>query len=225
MANLNNALFKDRMTVKTTGFDRLDELLTRLEDTAEKMPENLLKDTKEDALAMSRELSTNFQNAIARLPDRERKDLPVFTTYITNIRGGYNIAIAGKDIWYYEFGTGDQGERSGYPKKALENRNYKYNAGPKVIHKGEADDWLSFQELPAWYIGFINKNKGARYGNWWMSPHGISNGIPAGKFFYDTVRDFKDSLTSDEEEMGYELSRHSIHLKVRDAILKGKKWR
>lgn len=220
MANLSKALFKDKLSVgvDTAGFNDLDKLITRLEDATEKMPESLEKATREDALAISREMSNNFSSFIASLPRWEKTDLPVFTTYITNIRGGYNIAIEGTDIRYYEYGTGDQGINSNYPPIFdIKSGKYVYNAGPKVIHAG-----TSLSEAPQWYVGMVTKHPEKAAGNWWMSPHGPSNGIPAGKFFYYAVKDFRDGLTSDKEAMKWSLGRKSIHIKIRNGLLKGK---
>lgn len=225
MANLNNAVLKAKFTVDTGGFKDFEKLINRLEETVEEMPETIDKWTLDDATQMSRNLTTEYQNYLASLPQREQKDLHSATTYITKINGGYNVAITGKDVLYHEFGTGDQGASSGYPSKAaLNSRGYIYNAGPKVIHPGEADDFLSYQDLPAWYIGFINKHPEAGSHNWWMSPHGISNGIPAGAFTYRTYSTFYDDLQSDQESAKWSLGKKSVHLKVRNKITKGK-WK
>lgn len=225
MANLNNAVIKAKFTTKDGEFKDFEKLINRLEDAVEEMPETIDKWTLDDATQMSRNLTTAYQNYLSSLPDKEKKDLHTATTYITKINGGYNVAISGKDILYHEFGTGDQGAWSGYPsKKALQLHNYEYNAGPKVIHAGEADDYLSYQDLPNWYIGFIGKHPNLGNRNWWMSPHGISNGIPAGAFTYDTYSTFYNDLQSDQESAKWSLGKKSVHLKVRNKITKGK-WK
>ena len=185
---------------KEKGWDKLSDLIDSFEEI---VGNNIEKAMEEDAKNIAAELATNFDDYITNNSGKKEFKKTYNPTIRINKEGNrYDISMTGKNLLYYEFGTGDTGERTngGYSKSELARYGYKYNDGPNVIRAGEANDYLSFQDLPKWYIGFLHKHPGIDRHNWWMSPYGISNGIEAGLFMYHTWDNYVRGLAGDDED-------------------------
>lgn len=225
MPNLSKAINK----ISTNSIDGIDDLL-KLEDNLLNISENLPKDAKKlveyDANTILVDLLAGYIDYTDRyLPEKEKPGISHPVGYILETKDGYNISLYGKNLWYYEFGTGDQGANSKYRQpKMMSRRGYVYNAGPKVIRANTYNPESSIDnpDVPETYKRIVNKHPGMAKHNWWMSPYGLSNGIPAGSILYNTWSNYRDELESDSSSSA-RLTKNNLTYVLRNDLLKGLK--
>lgn len=202
------------------GIDKLNKLQENLLNFDDEAKHDIKELTKFDADSILNDLIVGYQTYITSLPEKEQKHASKPVGYSKELPDGYSISLYGKNLLMYEYGTGDQGANNPYPSsKSLAKHGWKYNSGPKVIKAGQADELLSYQDLPKWYIGFLHKHPGIDRHNWWMSPYGISNGIPAGRILYDTWNFYRGELLSDSTSK-VKLTKRNLKYIVKNKITK-----
>ena len=130
-----------------------------MEDNIEHLEENLPKEidklAKLDADSILRDLLVGYTRYVED-NDIENPSYPV--GYVIKTNNGYRASLYGKDLWYYEFGTGDAGANKGYSRrKAMAKIGYEWNAGPNVIHANtyDPDDTNYDGDLPKAYINVL----------------------------------------------------------------------
>lgn len=197
-------------------YKKRDNAFTKLMDKLDNLPEELAKQTEEalalDAKTIAESMESNYSNYIATYGDMKeiakgRPPAPrvtVSTVRIGNkeVRANVDFSV-GKYTYYYEYGTGPIGEgkyrigggQSRYPANKLPD-GWKYGGGPKVIHAGTYMGSLNaYLEQPAWYQSMATKHYDfTQKFDMWMSPMGISLGIPAGRFYYDATSAYRNQI-------------------------------
>lgn len=112
----------------------------------------------------------------------------VLSKLSTNENNGY-IAFQGPQVFYEEFGTGEEGAANPHPMKSLFQLN-PYNSGPYVSTH-------------------VNKKNGKHF--WFYSPlagqpyfesgTGYTEGTPSGKIMYNTSKDLEKRATEIAKEI------------------------
>lgn len=211
------------------GIDRLNKLQENLLHFDENAKHTVKEYIDHDAGVILNELLIGYQSYVGTeeqpggMEDkardfRENVSKPI--GYVKDIPNGAQITLYGKNLWYYEFGTGDKGAASNYNSKVLSRYGYEYNKGPKVIKAGSINT-MNNSELPAWYLATIAKHPGMANHNWWMSPKGMSNGIPAGKILYDTWRDYKDGISNSGKNIsGTRITKNTLRYTFKKMVTK-----
>lgn len=208
MPNLKYAITKFKHT-KLDGFKGLSDFITNLPSEVPKLAKEAVEYDGNNLLV---EIMTGYENY--REEHKDMKEIandnePHPTAYLLPVKDGVQATIYGsKRLLYYEFGTGPVGEGrfkpkgqsvSTYPSKAyLAKAGWQYGSGPNVIKAGTlkgADDYLSWEDMPLWYTSMEAKHPNLTHNyDMWMSPMGISFGIPAGAFYYNAVKAYVSEL-------------------------------
>lgn len=121
---------------------------------------------KELADALQKEVEFNHAVFVATLPpnDPQDHDITVYQEYASD-GNRIMVRIAGDQVIYDEFGTGDLGERNPHPDKNKYNLN-DYNSGEHI--------------------------KVDKYGrHYWFYKKQITNGVPSGKFIYKSMNNLR----------------------------------
>lgn len=211
------------------GIDRLNQLQKNLLNFDEEAKHTVKEYVNHDADVILNDLLIGYQNYVGTEEQpggmvdkarnfRENASKPV--GYVKEINNGAQITLYGKNLWYYEFGTGDKGAASNYDKRTLARYGYEYNKGPKVIKAGSMNT-MKAEDLPGWYKATIAKHPGMANHNWWMSPKGMSNGIPASKILYDTWRDYKDGISGEgTTKSGVNITKNTLRYTFKRIVTK-----
>lgn len=154
-------------------------------------------------------------------------------TVIVNERkdGGYNINLRGKNVLYYEYGTGTRGLENYHEKKPKNMTGY--GEGRDIIHNAKRNNK---HELPRWYpfnedgspkkpnmllyMASADKDLGSvmniRLSDYVWKHNGIvTKGAPAGKFIYNAVNDYRNYFNRSDDKMRLSSRSVSIRLKAR----------
>lgn len=143
--------------------------------------------------------------------------------------GGYRVGLQGRNVAYYEFGTGSVGDGT-YPDSVyLNNIGWVYGSGPYVLQGGT---WKNRDNgsIPRWYKTMIGEGKRppkfviSKNDTMWRHRGYMRRGLPAGAFIYDAIDNFESSLDDDRgtTTSNYKLNRRGIYGIV-TAILNNKK--
>lgn len=184
-------------------------------DNIGKLPENVPKYAQQaviyDAKRLAEDMEKNYTQYLKTYGSMKEiaRDIPpeptirVLPTYGGANEVGAKVTFtAGRKTFYYEYGTGPVGEGKftpkGYSKSnkhpQAEANGWRYGTGPRVIKAGHAEDLEGWLDSPKWYINLITKHTSLRNFDMWMSPMGVSFGVPAGKFYYDAVKIYNSGL-------------------------------
>ena len=222
MPNLSKAVTKVSLN-GSDGKKQLRQLQQNLLDLENNLPKDVDELAKYDADTILADLLVGYMDYVER-NDIENPSYPA--GYILKTNSGYKVSLYGKNLWYYEFGTGDKGEQSNYEAtKTMQNVNYVYNAGPTVIHANSYSpgDTNYDSNLPKVYIDTANKHPGIVHHNWWVHKNErgpLSNGIPAGRILYDTIASYRGNLESGSKSSGG-ISKNNLTYKIKNNLLKG----
>ena len=199
-------------------YKKRDNAFTILIDELKNLPETLSEEVEIalalDAKDVAESMERGYENYISTYGDMKeiakgRPPAPrvkVSTAKIGNkeVRANVDFSV-GKYTYYYEYGTGPIGAGKfaannsqnmvKYPASNLP-AGYVYGGGPKVIHANTYVGTLNaYLEQPIWYQNMVHKHYDlTRQFDMWMSPMGISFGIPAGRFYYEAVTAYRNQI-------------------------------
>lgn len=139
---------------------------------------------------------------------------------IDETKNGCVVKIVGKDVLYHEYGTGSRGLEKPHPRhnadgmkpygsgktviRGTEERLVEYKTTKKKIERAR---WMYFNKnngkrTPYWYPLYVIDGKyfpndlgGQPTGREFLWRHNgiITKGLPAGRFVYDSINDFKNN--------------------------------
>ena len=112
---------------------------------------------------------------------------------------GCTFGIRGKDVVYFEYGTGAVGAANPHP--AVKNAGYVYNVGPGIINHGSKEHFRG--NSMKWYSSLV-RYPGFEYlsGNsLWIHNTIARDGMRPGKFVYNTVTAYRNFLASQSSEI------------------------
>lgn len=138
-------------------------------------------------------------------------------TSIVETKKGYVVRTSGKDVLYEEYGTGTRGLQNPHPKHNADGMK-PYGSGRNVIRNGQKNNGL---DAPYWYhlyrdfpSDFKDRDKipnmpKTDFGNnriknsdfVWMHNDIVTKGLPAGKFIYDSCREYRKSTGLADKEV------------------------
>ena len=134
---------------------------------------------KEVATRGSQYLSEQYNKALD--PNIEKP-----TVFVKKTSTGYAIVSQGKDVIYEEFGTGDKGQQSPHPDKSKYNLNA-YNSGRYIRDVNPSNEKLSENGITSGKYWTYEKDGRIIY----------TQGIPAGKEMFNTVKHMRNSVIND----------------------------
>lgn len=209
---------------KNKHFKGLEDIADNLESYIDEVDGELDMDALMDAEVLANELAYAYTGFLAD-NHLASKVKPASIT-INAIKDGYNVVMYGKDVLFHEFGTGMPGKESDYPKKILVKYNWKYLVGTKIIQNYtfvNSPILDTYGGIPKWYVGMVEKGVISKDDFVWMSPYGPTQGIPAGRFWYDLISDYTEDL-SNPKGIERKLNKSSLKLKVKNKLTTGK-WK
>ena len=183
-------------------FNQLEKAFDRVIDGIDEFVKRDENVTKKTSALLSRDLiktiNTNYTNYMNKISSYEHGIGDVKTS-VTDTKKGCVVHITGKDILYEEYGTGTRGLEHPHPKHDVDGMN-PYGSGRNIVHGGERNNG---HDIPYWYKfvkNYPNDFNGIIGDNDYVWRHNkvVTKGLPAGRFVYDSCRQYQ--LGSESEK-------------------------
>lgn len=227
---------KYEFNIKQGKFKSIDQLINTLENLGANLENDVESAAAYDAAEYVAKLNENYQLYVSEnSPEKgsaydrsaiqfgytrhngQRYGVP--SIYATHSKDGFNVSISGKDILYQEYGTGVPGRDSDrpsvrdYEKIGIETPypfGEKYLIGEHIIrnYRYVNSNQLVGQKIPTWYERAIKQHIITPSNYAWHGPLGVTVGIAAGHFVYDTHSWYLDEVQSVNTKL--RLGKHSF---------------
>lgn len=148
--------------------------------------------------------------------------------YITNPKGKYVVHVSGREVLYHEYGTGTRGLRKPHPRHDKDGMN-PYGSGKtdkehkysRIVDPADPPYWyLVYRDFPGAYPNDFNDAPIRATDYVWRHKGVITKGIPAGRFIYDSCREYQKGYGLDEKQV---LKRTIIQTVAKDLAKELKK--
>ena len=218
--------------LKVGKFTELDQFIKRLDDLSYTINDDIKGMAASDARYLAEKLAENYKASMvgsgAKSDAKEVSSTPQVKLKknragewtgapeitVNETKTGFTVKMSGKDILYQEFGTGLIGEGS---YEGTLPSYWRYASGKKILQNGAYKNLSSIkEEIPEWYIkglkeGWIKENAAV-----WYSPMGVTEGIPAGNFMYNTYMDFLDDFETGGHNL--QLGRRNLQVYIKNKL-------
>lgn len=209
---------------KNNYFKGLSDVKGNIDDFVAELDEQLDFCALADAEKLANELAQNYELFLDS--SHISSKVANANVVVAKVKNGWKVDMYGKDILYHEFGTGQRGKSSKYPRDILNFYNWDYIVGSQIIQNFRyvnGDNSSNGGKIPNWYIGMVTKGKISSKDYIWMSPYGPSRGLYAGMFWYDTISDYTEDLKN-PNNVTRELGKRTLMLRCKNKLTKGK-WK
>ena len=206
--------------VYISNFDQINKSFREIVNAVEDVVKNDDNIKKETSLKVGEELAKTIEqkytNYIQRISNFEHGTKNV-RVVVSDTKKGCVVKIRGKDVLYHEYGTGSRGLAHKHPRHDADGMK-PYGSGQNVIRGTEQVKVTYYTDKKYGKIKwmYINKNNGRRTPYWyplfldgkdfpndlggqptgreyvWRHNGVITKGLPAGRFIYESVKEFKD---------------------------------
>ena len=184
----------------------LDKGFREIYNVVEDIVKNSDKD-KQTSLLLAQDVANTIQKKYvenARKISSYEHGSSDTTVSVVETKKGYVVRVFGTDVLYEEYGTGTRGLKSSHPRHKADGMR-PYGSGRNIIHNGNKNNG---KDAPYWYklyrdfpggnvpgipeTDFGNEPiKGTDYV--WKHNGIVTKGLPAGRFIYDSCREYQES--------------------------------
>ena len=176
--------------------------------------EDIIKDTdnlkEKTSLLLARDLAQTINQKyvenLNNISSYEHGSSTVKTS-ITDTKKGYIVHVSGKDVLYQEYGTGTRGAKKPHPRQKADGMK-PYGSGRNIIHNGEKQNgkdtpywYLLYRDFPGYLPNDFNGENIRPSDYVWRHDGTITKGLPAGRFVYDSCRQYQKSSGLDEKNV------------------------
>lgn len=192
---------------KLSDTSRIGEQLKNTIDDIIKSNEGVRQIGLKAAETFEQKVREKYNTYLDSISSLEHEDSGIQTS-ITDTKKGYIVHVSGKNILYYEYGTGSEGAKRPHPRHDADGMR-PYGSGRNIIHNGVKNNG---KEVPYWYKLYRDFPGGTDFKRLpndfndgqiritdyvWRHNGVITKGLPAGRFIYDSRRE-TSNITDDE---------------------------